>query len=84
MHWSGRKDSNLRHPGPKPGALPGCATPRINDYSPIFTPRFAQLLEVATRGVGHEAFFAEIEVNPCLCADRTAVAERGGKGPVFE
>ena len=26
--WSGRKDSNLRPPGPKPGALPGCATPR--------------------------------------------------------
>jgi len=25
---SGREDSNLRHPGPKPGALPGCATPR--------------------------------------------------------
>ena len=28
--WSGRKDSNLRPPGPKPGALPGCATPRNN------------------------------------------------------
>ena len=28
--WSGRKDSNLRPPGPKPGALPGCATPRKN------------------------------------------------------
>src|SRR5436853_7151428 len=26
--WSGREDLNLRHPGPKPGALPGCATPR--------------------------------------------------------
>ncbi len=26
--WSGREDSNLRPPGPKPGALPGCATPR--------------------------------------------------------
>ena len=25
---SGRQDSNLRPPGPKPGALPGCATPR--------------------------------------------------------
>lgn len=25
---SGRQDSNLRHPGPKPGALPDCATPR--------------------------------------------------------
>ena len=27
--WSGRQDSNLRPPGPKPGALPDCATPRI-------------------------------------------------------
>jgi hypothetical protein len=29
-HESGREDSNLRHPGPKPGALPGCATPRCS------------------------------------------------------
>ena len=28
MKWSGRWDSNSRPPGPKPGALPGCATPR--------------------------------------------------------
>jgi hypothetical protein len=27
---SGREDSNLRLPGPKPGALPGCATPRCS------------------------------------------------------
>ena len=27
--WSGRKDSNLRPSGPKPDALPGCATPRL-------------------------------------------------------
>ena len=25
---SGRRDSNPRPPGPKPGALPDCATPR--------------------------------------------------------
>lgn len=25
---SGRQDSNLRPPGPKPDALPACATPR--------------------------------------------------------
>ena len=30
-HWSGRQDSNLRPPVPKTGALPGCATPRLND-----------------------------------------------------
>ena len=28
IKWSGRQDSNLRPPGPKPGALPACATPR--------------------------------------------------------
>jgi hypothetical protein len=28
LSWSGRQDSNLRPPGPKPGALPACATPR--------------------------------------------------------
>ncbi len=27
-NWSGREDSNLRPSGPKPDALPGCATPR--------------------------------------------------------
>ena len=30
--WSGREDLNLRHPAPKAGALPGCATPRLNDF----------------------------------------------------
>ena len=29
--WSGRQDSNLRPPGPKPGALPDCATPRYKE-----------------------------------------------------
>src|SRR5215216_942196 len=28
FNWSGREDSNLRPLGPKPSALPGCATPR--------------------------------------------------------
>ncbi len=27
--WSGWRDSNPRHPAPKAGALPDCATPRI-------------------------------------------------------
>ena len=30
LKWSGRQDSNLRPPVPKTGALPGCATPRLN------------------------------------------------------
>src|SRR5206468_6327411 len=28
---SGRRDSNPRPPGPKPGALPDCATPRLTN-----------------------------------------------------
>ncbi len=28
FYWSGRRDSNSRHPAPKAGALPDCATPR--------------------------------------------------------
>src|SRR5262249_16669546 len=32
---SGREDSNLRHPAPKAGALPGCATPRANLCQPL-------------------------------------------------
>ena len=30
LKWSGREDSNLRPPGPEPGALPDCATPRTS------------------------------------------------------
>ena len=30
--WSGRQDSNLRPSGPKPDALPDCATPRHFRY----------------------------------------------------
>ncbi len=28
-HWSGRRDLNSRPTGPKPVALPNCATPRL-------------------------------------------------------
>ncbi len=28
LKWSGRRDLNPRHPAPKAGALPDCATPR--------------------------------------------------------
>src|SRR5664279_3793714 len=42
--WSGREDSNLRPPGPEPGALPDCATPRTCCQEPLAMPstkRFA-------------------------------------------
>jgi integrase len=31
VNESGREDLNLRLPGPEPGALPGCATPRMGE-----------------------------------------------------
>ena len=37
--WSGREDLNLRHPAPKAGALPDCATPRW------FPPRSVKRLQ---------------------------------------
>lgn len=36
--WSGRRDSNPRPPGPKPGALPGCATTREMEPPAGFEP----------------------------------------------
>src|SRR5213592_2237127 len=37
--WSGRPDSNRRPSGPKPDALPGCATPRPDDYPMVMSRR---------------------------------------------
>src|SRR4249920_766644 len=44
---SGRQDSNLRPPGPKPGALPACATSRTIKLN------FAALREVFTKTSYH-------------------------------
>jgi hypothetical protein len=49
--WSGREDSNLRPPGPEPGALPDCATPR--------TPR--KITEAGAQH-GRRAFICQAEV----------------------
>ena len=44
IQWSGRKDSNLRPSGPKPDALPGCATPRLaHSNRPVHATFFAAL-----------------------------------------
>ena len=40
LSWSGRQDSNLRPPGPKPGALPDCATPRKPGISDLRGQRY--------------------------------------------
>ena len=38
--WSGWRDSNSRHPAPKAGALPDCATPRKKDIDPFSVKHF--------------------------------------------
>ena len=36
IKWSGREDLNLRPPDPQSGALPGCATPRLQAGKPTY------------------------------------------------
>jgi hypothetical protein len=50
--WSGRHDSNVRPTGPKPVALPGCATPRrlvTDQASPYSNPRAARACSLPSR-----------------------------------
>src|SRR2546423_14748270 len=50
--WSGREDSNLRPLGPKPSALPGCATPRRRRRKTISADERAILASRRTCGQG--------------------------------
>ena len=65
VKWSGRQDSNLRHPAPKAGALPDCATPRralplgagfrrrkFCEPSPVSSPVAACFGLLHTMGIG--------------------------------
>src|SRR4051812_32570487 len=55
--WSGWRDLNSRHPGPKPGALPGYATPRKADNTfPVMKGQFDLLLLPVT--ARHDIGFA--------------------------
>ena len=47
---SGRQDSNLRPPGPKPGALPDCATPRLLNPPIVSNIRNQRLQSERSRG----------------------------------
>ena len=73
--WSGREDLNLRHPAPKAGALPGCATPRCTGWR-IGAKRYG-----ARRGCVKLGDLACVVVRPCdaaWCAcPRFAGAARG-------
>src|SRR5579862_6218757 len=76
--WSGREDLNLRPPGPEPGALPGCATPRprARSRSPSREFRLAQ-----------DAYRCQTRENeePATCCREARIIERsvrhGGDGP---
>lgn len=59
IKWSGREDLNLRPPGPEPGALPGCATPRLTTFCSF--PFESNIL----RGAYNLHFFAKIRCNRC-------------------
>ena len=43
LHLSGREDLNLRLPGPEPGALPDCATPRMGERCVVDPPAAVKL-----------------------------------------
>src|SRR3990167_3875774 len=77
--WSEYKDSNLGPPGPKPGALPDCATLRqVQDYSPNQQPaaRCAELFHGQPSVAGDSAFlvlrFTEQDVPRLVVGDGTA------------
>gem|GEM_PF-2090973 len=58
INWSGRQDLNLRPPHPQCGALPGCATPRIDaNHTQIwwgFKPKKAAYVLFLDRSDSHE------------------------------
>lgn len=71
---SGRQDSNLRPPGPKPGALPACATSRFIHqslgvgglyfrFSPI--EALAKMGQYSLDFSEYESTFAEASVDKC-------------------
>jgi hypothetical protein len=70
LGWSGREDSNLRPLGPKPSALPGCATPRkllrISKKRPC---RRGCILRVGVNWVKRPLFSQQkfLHLRNCLC-----------------
>ena len=50
LNWSAREDSNLRPTGPKPVALPSCATRRNTAYFSLRTSRSHFIFSWCERG----------------------------------
>ena len=59
-YWSGREDLNLRHPAPKAGALPGCATPRLLDVHSLRPPA-ERSVSALRGGAGGKMTFLNIQ-----------------------
>ena len=67
--WSGWRDLNSRHPAPKAGALPDCATPRKEDLDPFSVKHFETNIFfckcfTAVRTTFDNLWCREGEVNP--------------------
>src|SRR6202041_149251 len=72
IKWSGREDSNLRPPGPEPGALPDCATPRTLLRMPAFRIRSVSLGRAQESQYRHKKFSRDLR--DC-CAVFAAISE---------
>ena len=91
QQWSGQQDSNLRPPGPKPGALPDCAMPRQSyRYSEMNRVSSTQKQEYSVHliygikqaknstGGEHEVCFGHMDIlaNPTAHLDKSHAACR--------
>ena len=87
FEWSGRQDSNLRPPGPKPGALPSWATSRFFKMA-VQTGIEPAISCVTGRHVnryttGPFEWWPVRDSNPCMHAWKACVLNRFTNGPYF-
>ena len=80
--WSGREDLNLRHPAPKAGALPGCATPRhiqcqmLNDECSMYMLHDGGLRRSAIQHSSFNIHHLHAEDLTYFCKGLRAMADR--------
>ena len=87
VKWSGRQDSNLRPSGPKPDALPDCATPRKKanqkkTYQKSCGKKTRKAESFVSVAAGEAAFKAAVLPFPLSSSCRRAAGRMGlfGKG----
>jgi hypothetical protein len=69
---SGWQDSNLRPPGPKPGAIPGYATSRTKKYLPLIFTLEANTLGMVNNTI-RSVLRREWDSNPRYSVTRTTI-----------